>query len=211
MITVSALTADQIIVFQDTYNENGQFVMPVRFEGGDGTVSATLTDEKLNIIDTFKTMPIVIGNKIFYKKGFAAVKSGTYYLNVKFVYSSYYGTTQPITRSLKITHKQPSAKLTFSQTYQAYTDSGDVNQVFQFAFSNASGKKTSCEIYDQYGTFLAKNELTIKNVNGTYTFKWNYYPSKGGLMVSSGTYIIKYWIDGAAAKQQNFEVNLAEG
>ena len=206
-----ALTVEQIIVFKDCYTEEGRFVMPVRFEGGNGTVSATLTDEKGNVLDSFKTLQVVIGNMVYYKKAFNTVKSGTYYLNVKFVYDSYYGNNQPVVRKLKITHKQPQPQLAFAKTYQAITESGAVRQLFKFDYYNALGKKIHCEIYDSYGAIYSKISFDPKYATGNITYWWDYYPKNGGLRAENGTYIIKYWVEGQTPMQTQFEVYVGEG
>lgn len=204
-VPVSALTDDQLIVFNKFRIEEGKTVMPV-YIGASGVVSATLTDANNNVIDTFTTLRVDVGNTISYKKAFSTMQAGTYYLNVKFYLSD-----KPISRSLGITCKGPAPKLTYTNTYQTYTDSGDVKQVFKFSYSNGSGKKMNFQIYDQYGNFISENVVTTKYVNGTYGFDWDYYPKNGGLMVTSGTYILKYWAEGQTPKQQNFEVTLSEG
>ncbi|MEM1485966.1 hypothetical protein V6615_14010 [Oscillospiraceae bacterium PP1C4] len=213
IITVhaSALTAEEIIIFRKTYTKNEKFMMPVDIGAG-GTVSANLTDSNNNVIETFTTLLVQAGTTITYKRSFSGVKPGLYYLNVNYIYAAYYGLGEKsFSRRLEIKHNGPPPKLIFSQTYQTYTDSGDVSQVFKFDYFNASGKIIKYEIYDEYGNFIAKNGLTTKHMKGSCTFQWNYYPSQGGLMVSSGTYIIKYWIQGQTPKQINFLVELAEG
>ncbi|MFZ2538864.1 MAG: hypothetical protein WAX04_08170 [Oscillospiraceae bacterium] len=209
-VQVSALAAEDVIEFQSTYTKDGKFVMPVRICVS-GTVSANLVNSKNAIIESFKTMKVGYGTTITYSRLFVGTKSGDYYLNVKFVYPSQDNSGEGFSRRLKITHKVPSPKLSFSQTYQAYTDSGDVKQVFKFDYFNANGKKMNFEIYDQYGNFINKSSTVVKHVNGNCTYNWSYYPTKGGVMVSNGTYILKYWVEGQTPKQMNFEVNLAEG
>lgn len=206
-VPVSALSAENVIEFQSTYTKDGKFVMPVRICVS-GTVSANLVDSKNIIIESFKTLKVGFGTVITYSRSFATTKSGDYYLNVKFTYDQ---STEGFSRRLKITHKIPSPKLSYTKTYQAYTDSGDVKQVFNFDYFNANGKKINLEIYDLDGNFVYKSSLVTKHVNGNCYFNWNYYPSKGGVMVSDGTYTLKYWVQGQTPKQIEFDVTLGEG
>lgn len=204
---VSALTASDVIQFQSTSNKDGKFVMPVRITVS-GTVSAKLVDSNGTVIENFKTLAVGFGTIITYSRSFASTKSGVYYLDVRFTYPS---VQEGFSRRLQITHKAPSPKLVITETYQTYTDNGDAKQVFKFDYFNASGKKVSFQIYDEYGNLIAKNGLVVKNVNGNCFYNWDYYPTNGGLLVQSGVYILKYWVEGQTPKQMNFEVNLAEG
>jgi len=206
-VPVSALAAEDVIQFQSTSNQDGKFIMPVRI-GVSGTVAAKLIDSNNTVIDSFQTLSVSFGTVITYSRSFAGTKTGVYYLDVHFTYPT---GEEGFTRRLKINHTAPSAKLTFTETYQTYTDSGDAKQAFKFDYFNAKGKKISFQIYDQYGNLIAKNGLVAKNVNGKCFYNWSYYPSAGGLMVESGVYILKYWVEGQPPKQMNFEVNLAEG
>lgn len=211
IVRISALSPEQVIAFQKAYTKDGRFVMPVAIGAG-GTVSATLTDSNGNVLETFTTMLVESGTTMTYRRSFSGVKSGTYYLNVNFVYAAYYGLGEKeIARKMKITHNGPAPKVGFSKTYQIYSDSGDLLQVFKLDYSNAKGKKINFEVYDAYGTQFYKTSLVTNYVNGNCTRSWNYYPSKGGLRASNGTYVLKYWIDGQTPKQINFEVELAEG
>ncbi len=207
---VSALTAESVIEFQSTYMKDGKFAMPVRICVS-GTVSANLVDSNNKVIESFKTLNVGFGTIITYSRSFSNTKSGVYYLNVKFVYSSKDESQGGFSRKLKITHKEPTPKLAFSKTYQAFTEFGDVLQVFKFDYFNANGKKLNFEIYDQYNELIHASHLVAKNVNGNCTYSWDYYPLNGGLMVSNGNYILKYWVQGQTPKQVKFEVNLAEG
>ncbi len=210
VFTVPA-SADQAIIFDKLYMKDGITYMPVMYNGGsDGTFSATLTDSNNKVITTFKTMRVVNKTKITYNMAFSKVKSGTYYLNIKFVYNPYYGKQNPISSRLKITYKQPTPTVMFSKTYQKYTDTGDVNQIFVFGYAGTIGKKINFEIYDEDGNPVLKKGVTLNSYSGGYTLKWDYYPTKG-LRVSNGTYIMKYWVDGQTPKQVEFEVNLSEG
>ncbi|MEG0753732.1 MAG: hypothetical protein RR461_07870 [Angelakisella sp.] len=207
----TGLTPEQIVVFKSTYNSDGQFVMPV-YLGAGGSVSANLTDASNNVVDSFTSLLVEAGTTITYKRSFAGVKPGVYYLNVKYIYASYYGLGEKqFTRKRKITHKGPNAKLEFVETYQTYSNDGDLIQFFQFNYFNANNKKMNFQIYDQYGNLLTKRNLLVKYVNGRCYFTWDYYPVNGGIMVQSDTYILKYWADGQTPKQIYFEVNLAEG
>jgi len=207
---VSALAAEDVIQFQSTYTKDGKFVMPVRICVS-GTVSANLVDSNNKVIESFKTLNVGFGTTITYSRSFSNTKSGVYYLNVKFVYPSQDKSQEGFSRKLKITHKEPTPKLAFSKTYQVYTDSGDVLQVFKFDYFNANGKKINFEIYDEYNDLIHESDMLAKHVNGNCTYSWDYYPLNGGLMVSNGTYIMKYWVQGQTPKQIKFEVNLAEG
>ena len=210
-IRVSALSPEEVIVFQKTSTKDGRFVMPVVI-GAYGTASATLTDSNGNVIETFKTLMVESGTTITYKRSFSGVKSGIYYLNVKFVYALYSGLGEKtISRRMKITHNAPAPKVSFSKTYQIYNDAGDLLQVFKLDYFNAKGKKINFEVYDAYGTQFFNTSLVTNYVNGNCTRGWNYYPSNGGLRASNGTYVLKYWVERQTPKQINFEVELAEG
>ncbi|HWP52165.1 MAG TPA: hypothetical protein VN626_10765, partial [Clostridia bacterium] len=196
----SALTPEEIIVFKTAYTKDEKFIMPVNIGLG-GRVSATLTDSNNNVIENFTTMLVEAGTTMTYKRSFSSVKSGVYYLNVEYVYAADYGMGEKsISRRLKITHNGPGAKLTFSETYQSYTDAGDLKQVLKLNYSNAKGKKVNFEVYDEYGNFINKSSLVLNYVSGTCHYNWNYYPSKGGLRASNGIYILKYWIQGQTPK-----------
>lgn len=208
---ISALSSEEVVIFQKTYTKDGRFVMPVAI-GAYGTVSATLTDSNGNVLETFTSMMAESGTTITYKRSFSGVKSGIYYLNVNFAYALYSGLGEKtISRRMKITHTSPAPMVAFSKTYQIYNDSGDLFQVFKLDYSNAKGKKINFEVYDAYGTQFYKTSLVTNYVNGNCTRGWNYYPSKGGLRASNGTYVLKYWVEGQTPKQINFEVELAEG
>lgn len=210
-VQATGLKPEQIIVFKSTYNKDGRFVMPV-YIGAAGRVSANLTDSNNNVIETFTMLLVEAGTTITYKRSFSGVNPGVYYLNVNYVYAAKYGLGEKeFSRRLKITHSGPPAKLSFTQTYQTYTDSGDLIQVFKFDYFNANGKRIDFEIYDEYGNLISKSGLIAKHVNGGCFYNWNYYPSNGGLRVSNGYYVLKYWIKGQTPKQIDFEVNLAEG
>ncbi len=206
-VQVSALAGTDVIKFQSTYTKDGKFAMPVKICVS-GTVSANLVDSKNAIIESFKTMKVGFGTTITYSRSFASTKSGVYYLNVKFTYPTL---DEGFTQRLKITHKVPSPKVSFAKTYQTYTDSGDVKQTFKLNYFNANNQKINFEIYDEYGNLISKSGLVAKHVSGNCTYNWDYYPIKGGVMVSNGTYILKYWVQGQTPKQMNFEVNLSEG
>lgn len=200
---------NEVMVFEKGYNKDGKFYMPVLYNGNgsEATMSATLTDENNNLILTYPSKQASPGTRMTFSNSFAQLKSGTYYLNVRcdFLFSD------PIIKSLKITHKAPGSNLVSTNTYQMYTDAGYVKHAFKFDYFNALGKKIAIEIYDEYGQFIYSNSLTTKYATGNCTFTWDYFPSNGGIMVSSGTYIIKYWVDGQTPKQQKFQVKLGEG
>lgn len=201
---------NEIFIFEKTYNKDGKFYAPILYNGNQGseaTISATLTDENNTLIVTFPTKQASMGTRITYSMSFASLKSGTYYLNVRcdFMFQD------PIMKRLKITHTAPGPKLVPTENYQMYTDAGDAKQVFKFDYFNAYGKKIYIEVYDEYGQYIYGNSLTTSHVNGKCYFKWDYFPQYGGIMVSSGTYILKYWIDGQTPKQQKFQVKLGEG
>lgn len=210
-VRTSALSPEEVIAFKKAYTKEGRFVMPVAI-GAFGTASATLTDSNGTVIETFKTMMVESGTTITYKRSFSGVKSGVYYLNVNFKYALYSGLGEKtISRTMTITHNAPAPKVAFSKTYQIYNDSGDLLQVFKLDYSNAKGKKINFEVYDAYGTQFYNTSFVANYVNGNCTRSWNYYPSKGGLRASNGTYVLKYWVEGQTPKQINFEVALAEG
>jgi hypothetical protein len=201
---------DEVFVFQKTYNKDGRFHMPVLYNGNQGseaTMSATLTDENNNLIITYPSKQVTMGTTITYSNSFAPYKSGTYYLNVRcdFLFKD------PITKKLKITYNAPGPTMVYTNTYQTYTDAGYVKQVFKLDYSNALGKKLSIEIYDEYGQFIYSNFITTNYATGNCTFRWDYFPSNGGIMVSNGTYILKYWVEGQSPRQQKFQVKLGEG
>lgn len=204
-----ALTEDDLIIFKKFGAEGELVIMPVAVNTN-GIASATLTDANNVVLTTFKTLTVKSGTTISYKKNFTTLKSGTYYLNVALEYSPSFQTNKTMIKTLKITHVQPVTKLAYIETYQGYTDSGDVKQVFKFDYSNAQAKQINIEIYDEYGAIVNKSKFVAKYVNGTYTYNWDYYPSSG-LMVSSGIYIVKYWIEGQTPKQTKFQVSLGEG
>lgn len=198
------------IVFEKTYNKDGKFYAPVTYlglEGSEATVNATLTDANNNVIDIYTTMKAGPGTTITYSKSFAGLKSGTYYLNITCEFMFY----DSITKSLKINHKAPAPKVAVSSVYQTYTDSGDVKHVFKLEHANDYGKIITIEVYDQSGEFLYSGSLKTIYNKGTCTFKWDYFPLSGGIMISSGTYILKYWVEGQTPKQQKFKVELGEG
>ena len=103
--------------------------------------------------------------------------------------------------SYNINHTQ-AAIVNLSNVEVVRRDDGSYTNKFIFSHSGAKGQVLNMEIYDPWGSRVYSTKGSpISYTSGTYSFTWGGYPSGGGVQCGSGTYTIKYWLDGKNAKQ----------
>ena len=103
--------------------------------------------------------------------------------------------------SYNITHTQ-AAIVSLSKVEVIRNDDGSYENKLGFGHSGAKGQVLNVEIYNERGTKVySRRGNPISYTSGTYSFYWNGYPASGGMQCESGTYTIKYWLDGKNAKQ----------
>jgi len=110
--------------------------------------------------------------------------------------------------SYNVTHTQ-AATVNLSTVEVVRRDDGSYANKFGFAHSGAKGQVLNLEIYNERGTRVYSSKGSpIAYTSGTYSFTWGGYPSGGGLQCDSGTYTIKYWLDGKNAKQSKYYLSI---
>lgn len=200
----------------DSYTKDGKYAM-----------SFKMTNNSSN--NEYYVEPYVInssGKKVFTWKGtklnkndvlnknylakYSKLPSGkyTFVLNLISGYTAEYaGPYRKFTWKYTVNHN--ASKLSFGSTNYKYDTNGNKAIVFNVDYSNLKGKKGTIEIYNEYSELVYKHTGSARNTNKeTGWFKWNFYPSKGGLKCESGNYTVKISCDGAAPIQKNYYLNI---
>lgn len=200
----------------NSYTKDGKF-----------TMSFNLTNESND--NEYYVEPYVInssGKKVFtwkgsklnkestLKKNYAAkysnLPSGKYTLVLNLISgynASYAGPYRKFTWKYNINHN--ASKLSFDTAKYQYDTQGNRSIKFYINFSNLKGKKGTIEIYDEYSELVYKCTGPARNSNNEKGwFKWDFYPSKGGLKCESGKYTIKVSCPGAPSIQKSYNLNI---
>lgn len=185
---------------------NGYFCMEYEVSGLDnGLLEACLMDSSGVVIDRWNaidhvnyTYPV----KYTFPRDYASTPGGTY--TMQMTYSNMWGSKS---WSFNIKHAQKSA-MTLKESYKILKDDGSYAHKIAFNISGAKGKALTCEIYTKDGKLLRQYSCSTFNyASGTWTIKWDYFPTSG-LKVGSGDYLIKYWVQGGTPKQSTINVQV---
>jgi hypothetical protein len=184
----------------------GRFCMEFKASNLDaGLMEACLMDSSGVVIDRWNALDHVnTGSSVTYTypRDYSSTPSGTY--TMQLTYSNLWGAKS---WSFNIKHTQ-KAVMSLKESYKILKDDGSYAHKLAFSLTGAKGKALTCEIYTKDGKLL--RSYTCSNfgyASGTWTVKWDYYPTSG-LKVGSGDYIVKYWVQGGSPKQSTFNVQV---
>lgn len=191
------------------FNKDGKFSMPFTFKltsDVDLVIEIFLTDEGGDVIcrwDNINIGTYIDGNLSYtFSRSYANTPDGLYTMNV--VITDALGNSQNF--GYTVNHKKVST-LTYLDTYKVKNADGSYGQKFRFQNRNCKGRDYHMEIYTKSGSFVTSfTEESLYDVS-VWSEIWNFYPTNG-VKMKSGTYIIKYWVDGSTPKQVTLDITI---
>lgn len=191
-----------------SYNKDGKFCMAIDFNfvnDGALTFEIFLTDEGGNVYTRWDNIMVnyTSGTKQYiFSRSYADTPTGLYKLNV--VASTQYGDSRNY--SFTINHKKV-ATVTFKDTFMVKNADGTYSQRFRFTTIGGKDKTYYLELYTNNGNYITSFQTNGMYDKSTWSEDWNYYPDSGTRM-KSGTYILKYWIEGGNPKQTTVKITI---
>lgn len=191
------------------FNKDGKFSMPINFmltSDVNLVIEVYLTDEGGDVICRWNEINIaayINGNLSYtFSRSYATTPDGLYTMNV--VITDTLGNSQYA--AYTVNHKKV-ASLTYKDTYKVKNADGSYGQKFRFQNTNGKGRDYHLEIYTQNGAFVTSFTEESQYDNSVWSETWNYYP-KQGVKMKTGTYILKYWVDGSTPKQVTINITI---
>ncbi len=202
----SSNTNGYIKLVRSFINQKGNFCMEVEASGlENGSIDGCLIDESGVVIDRWSTLDhtnYTYPVKYTFSRDYSITPTGQY--TMMLTYSTAFN-TQSWSFGIKHTQK---AVMTLKEAFKIKQDDGSYVHKLVFNLNGAQGKALYCEIYSKDGKLLKQYSLDeFLYGSGKWTVKWDYYPTKG-LKVTSGDYIIKYWIKDGTPKQTTIAVQI---
>ncbi len=200
----------------DSYTKDGKYAMSFKMTNNSGDneyyVEPYVVNSSGKKVFTWKGSKLnknSVLNKNYLAK-YSKLPGGkyTFVLNLMSGYtSSYAGPYRKFTWKYTINHS--AGKLSFGSANYKYDTQGNKSIVFNVKYSSLKGKKGTIEIYDEYSDLVYKHTGPARKTdNETGWFKWNFYPSKGGLRCYSGNYTVKISCPGASPIQKTYYLDI---
>ncbi|AET69282.1 hypothetical protein Desor_3823 [Desulfosporosinus orientis DSM 765] len=191
-----------------SYNKDGKFSMVIDLttpDNGFATFEIFLTDANGNVYTRWNNISssYTSGTRQYtFSRSYANTPEGQYKMNV--VATNAYGNSKNF--SWVVNHKK-TIIIAFKDTYKVKNADGTYSQQFNFTSVNGKGKTFHVELYTNDGKFIKSFSYTASSDNSNWWAKWNYYPDKG-VKMKSGSYILKYWVDGGNPKQTTITISI---
>ncbi len=201
---------------KDSYTKDGKYAMSFKITNNSGDneyyIEPYVVNSSGKKVLTWKGSKLnsnTVINKNFLGK-YSKLPSGkyTFVLNLMSGYTaSYAGPYRKFTWKYTINHN--SGKLSFDTAKYKYDTQGNKAIVFNVKYANLKGKKGTIEIYNDYSELVYKHTGPARSTNNeTGWFKWDFYPSNGGLKCESGRYTVKISCSGASPIQKSYNLNV---